>query len=88
MDLIALFAAGMYRPLDSLQIGRSYPIVCIMNRSHAFFMVLRISWESGEVLVQLPQACASRFSRGTIERIIRRAQVKVGLRLERRYSQR
>jgi len=68
MDLIVMFAASMYRPLDSLQIGRAYSIVRIIHRSHVFFMVLRISWES-EVLVQLPQACANRFSRGTIERI-------------------
>jgi hypothetical protein len=73
MDLIAMFAAGMYRPLDLLQIGRSYPIVRIMNRTHAFFMVLRISWESGEVLVQLPEACANRFSRGNNERINNRS---------------
>jgi hypothetical protein len=69
MDLIEMFAARMYTPLDSLQIGRPYSIVHIMHRSPRFFMVLKISWEKGEVLVQLPQAYASRFSRRDIEKI-------------------
>jgi hypothetical protein len=69
MDVIAMFAAGMFRPLNALQIDRAYSIVRIISRRYSFLMVWRISWESREVLVELPQACANRFPRGAIERI-------------------
>ena len=49
MHLIVMYASGMFRPLNMLQMGQAYEIVRIINRNHGFFMVLRISWESGEV---------------------------------------
>jgi len=50
-----------------LQIGRAYDIVRILNRNHGFFMILRISYDSGEVLVRLPRRYAERFSSETVE---------------------
>jgi hypothetical protein len=74
-DLIALFAANMYVPLDALLIGKMYLILRVKyfttyDDGPRFFMLLRYTWNR-DVLAHLPAGCAGRFTPEQLERINR-----------------